>query len=82
MAQLFVGLMAEGSTDYRFLKPIIEKALINLALECRGQVDVDVFDISCSKEGSFSDYVLRASNEGMERFGIMVLIIHADADKS
>ena len=39
MVQLFVGLMAEGVTDYLFLKPVIEKALLDISSK---EIDKDV----------------------------------------
>jgi hypothetical protein len=50
MIQLFVGLIAEGTTDYLFLEPIIEKVLLDIAYDCRGQVDVDVKKSNAIKE--------------------------------
>mgnify|MGYP000963879315 CR=1 FL=1 len=80
MAQLFVGLMAEGATDYRFLKPIVEKTLVQIAHDCTGQIDIDVFNVEYIKDGGFVDYVFSASKKGFNEFGIMILVIHADAD--
>src|SRR5690606_21420022 len=80
MAQLFIGLIAEGTTDYRFLEPIIEKALIGIVYECKGQVDIDVKVIDCDKGDSFTDYVLNASRKGNQELGITILIAHTDAD--
>jgi len=82
MAQLFVGLMAEGVTDYRFLKPIVEKTLIQIAYSCPGQIDITVFDIQYSKMGGFVEQVTDASRRGFNEFGIMILVIHTDADSS
>jgi len=80
MAQLFIGLIAEGITDYRFLEPIVEKALVDIAFNCKGQIDIDVKVIICDKGDSFADYVLNASKIGCQEFGITMLIVHADAD--
>lgn len=80
MAQLFIGLIAEGKTDYRFLEPIIEKTMIDIAYECKGQIDIDVKVIDCDKGDSFTDYVLNASQKGNEELGISMLIVHTDAD--
>lgn len=82
MTQLFIGLIAEGNTDYRFLKPIIEKALVDIAYDCKGQIDIDVKAIDCDKGDSFTDYVLNASKRGNQEFGITMLIVHTDADDS
>lgn len=80
MAQLFIGLIAEGPTDYRFLELIIEKALINIAYDCKGQIDIDVKGIVCDKGDSFTDYVLNASKKGNQELGITILVVHSDAD--
>lgn len=82
MAQLFVGLMAEGPTDYRFLLPIIEKTLIDIALHASGDIDISVFEVKYEKNGGFNDYVLSASKNGINDFGIMLLVIHSDSDDS
>jgi hypothetical protein len=80
MTQIFVGLMAEGKTDYRFLKPIVERVLTEAVFECKGQIDVDVKAIDCEKGDSFIDFVSNASKTGHQNYGITLLIIHADAD--
>lgn len=80
MRQLFVGLMAEGKTDYYFLKPIVEKTLVEIAFDCKGEIDIFVFDVEYDKNGGFIDYVIDASIKGYHDFGIMILIVHADAD--
>ncbi|WP_019538868.1 MULTISPECIES: DUF4276 family protein [Proteiniphilum] len=79
MIQLFVGLIAEGTTDYLFLEPIIEKVLLDIAYDCRGQVDVDVKKIECDKGRGFTDYVLNAAQKGKENY-ISMFIVHTDAD--
>lgn len=82
MTQLFIGLIAEGKTDYRFFQPIIEKTLTNIAFDCSGQIDIDVKVINCEKGDSFKDYVLNASKKGLQEYGISILIVHTDADDS
>ncbi|HCM22368.1 MAG TPA: hypothetical protein DIC46_16685, partial [Porphyromonadaceae bacterium] len=79
MIQLYVGLIAEGTSDYLFLQPIIEKTLLTIAYECKGQVDIDVKKIECDKGSGFTDYVLNAAKTVKENF-ITMLIVHADAD--
>lgn len=79
MIQLYVGLIAEGTTDYLFLEPVIEKILLNIAYDCRGQVDINVKKIECDKGDSFSDYVINAAKKGKENY-MTLLIVHADAD--
>lgn len=73
--------MAEGSTDYPFLKPIIEKSLSEIAYnEIEKEIEILVFDIDYGKEGGFSNFVLSASKTGINKYGIMCLVIHSDAD--
>jgi hypothetical protein len=80
MTQLYIGIIAEGSTDYRFLIPIVKKALVDIVFDCQGQVDIlDVKVIGCDKGESFTDYVLNASRKGNQD-GILMLIVHTDAD--
>lgn len=82
MAQLFIGLIGEGTTDYRFFEPIIEKTLVDIAYQCKGQIDIDVKVIDCHKGETFSDFVSNASTKGHLEFGITMLIVHTDADDS
>jgi hypothetical protein len=81
MVQLFVGLMAEGATDYRFLKPVIEKTFLEILFnEMNKDVEILVFEVEYQKDGGFPDYVFHASKYGFEKYGIMSLVIHTDAD--
>ncbi|MEN0050811.1 MAG: DUF4276 family protein [Bacteroidota bacterium] len=81
MRQLFVGLLAEGTTDIRFLSPILEKVLIQTAYDCKGQIDIELVELEVDKTGlSFTEQVLKASKKGMEDFGMMILCVHTDAD--
>ncbi len=80
MIQIFVGLIAEGATDHRFLKPIVEKSLVDIAFDCQGQVDIEVRVIECAKGTTFTDYVSNAAQKGHQEYGISILIVHSDAD--
>ncbi len=79
---LFIGLYAEGTTDLRFLEPIVEKTINNIALnECRGTIDISMFRILIGKTGeSFTNQVLLASSKGMNDFAMNIICVHADAD--
>lgn len=77
---LYAGLIAEGITDYKFFRPIIEKILIECAFECRGDVDINVIEIKCYKGNSFQDYVFNGRKMGAEEYGLSLLIVHADSD--
>lgn len=78
--QIFVGLIAEGSTDYKFLEPVITNVFIEIAFECNGQVDISVTKIDAFKGETFVEFVSNASKKGWEEYGISILVIHADAD--
>lgn len=81
MSQLFLGLYAEGATDYQFLRPVIEKTISDIVLNhVTKEVEISVFDVHIDEKGSFADNVIAASSKGFESFGIMALIVHADAD--
>ena len=43
MKQLFIGLIAEGTTDVRFLKHVIYRSIVELSFRC--ETEIDVFDI-------------------------------------
>lgn len=82
MQQIFVGIIAEGPTDYNFLEPVVTAAFIDVAFECSGQIDVEVKKIEVQKGDSFVEYVLNAAKKGWEEYGISILVVHADADSS
>jgi hypothetical protein len=81
--QIFVGLFSEGSTDDRFLLPIIERTFINIAdTECKGQIDIICIKdgIEVDKKGKrFVEQVTLAAEKAWEE-GITVLCIQTDAD--
>ena len=79
MKQLFVGLIAEGTTDVRFLKNVIYRSITELSWQCDSQVEVfDIREIAVDGD-TFSDKMLAASKSAFE-CGISVLCIHADSD--
>lgn len=83
MYQLFVGFMAEGNTDYKFLMPIIEKTINDIAFnEIESEVEISVFEVENKKRGGFNNHVFEASKNGFSQFGIMWLIVHTDADNA
>ena len=80
MKQLFIGLIAEGPTDIRFLKTIIYKSIQELSWQCDNQVEIfDIQEISASGD-SFSTKMLAASKSALQDYGISILCIHADSD--
>ena len=81
MAQIFAGLLTEGSTDIRFLQSIVQKTLEMIAFDCSGQLDIEVLAIEIDKTGlNFIEQVLKASKQGYEEFSTQIICIHTDAD--
>jgi Domain of unknown function (DUF4276) len=80
MIQIFAGLLAEGTTDVRFLKPIVEKTLIKVAFTCKGQIEIELLLLDKDKSLNFIQEVLQASKKGVETFGMTILCVHTDAD--
>ncbi len=81
MQQLLIGLMTEGTTDWRFLESIIKRAFYEISFECHTMVEVySINFINNLEELKFVDKVLEASKRGREEFGITILCIHSDAD--
>jgi hypothetical protein len=80
MYQLFIGLIAEGNTDVRFLKSVIYNSIQDISWECESEVEIfDVRDIKASGDG-FVQKMLEASKRARSDYGISVLCIHADSD--
>lgn len=79
--QVFVGFTTEGTTDVRFLRKIIERSFEEIAYECQGDVEPVVWPLEIKKTDlSFSEYALKAAQQGVEEIGMMILCIHSDAD--
>lgn len=80
MKQLFIGLIAEGTTDVRFLKNVILKSILELSWQCDNQVEIfDIREIT-AKGDNFVEKMLEASKCAWQEYGISVLCIHADSD--
>lgn len=80
MKQLFIGLIAEGTTDVRFLKNVIFKSIQELSWQCDNQVEIfDIREIAADGEG-FVEKMLKASKNAWQDYGISALCIHADSD--
>ena len=81
MPQVFLGLAAEGSTDYDFFIPLIEKIASHLVCSSFEQaLDITVYPVDYDKKGlSFPNAILNAAKRADE-IGIDILIIHADSD--
>lgn len=80
MRQLFIGLVAEGSTDVRFLKNVIYKSVQELSWQCDTMVEVfDIREINADGD-SFVEKMLEASRIAQDKYSISMLCIHADSD--
>lgn len=80
MKQLFIGLIAEGTTDVRFLKSVIFKSIQELSWQCDKQIEIfDIREITAEGE-SFVEKMLEASKSALQNYGISALCIHADSD--
>lgn len=81
MKQLFIGLIAEGTTDIRFLKNIIYRSFQELSWQCNNQIEIfEIREIAAIGDG-FTDKMLAASNCASQN-GISILCIHADSDSN
>lgn len=81
--QVFIGFTTEGTTDARFLEKIVERTFEEIAFECYNDIEPVVRFIDVSKVGlSFADYVVKASQQGVEQMGISILCVHTDADNT
>lgn len=82
MAQIFAGFFAEGTTDYRFLIPIIEKTLTEIAFdECNGQHDIVLMPLNIERTGlDFGEQISNVAKKGITEFGMTLLCVHLDAD--
>ena len=80
MRQLFIGLVAEGTTDVRFLKNVIYKSVQELSWQCDTMVEVfDIREISAAGD-TFVEKMLEATRIAQQDFSISALCVHADSD--
>ena len=82
MYQIYVGLFTEGSTDIRFLEPIVEKSFLQIAeLQSSVDIEITVQPIIIDKKGkNFIEQVFEALSIGYAQYGISILCVQADAD--
>lgn len=79
---LFAGLFVEGPTDQRFLSGVVKRTLDDLAMQCTGDIEVELVPIEIEKSGkSFVDQVKTAARKGLNEFGLHFLCVHTDADR-
>lgn len=79
--QVIIGLVAEGTTDNRFLEHIVERTFEQVALENDMQIVVLPIQILEKSSGSFTEMVMSSAKKAYES-GIMVLCVHTDADEA
>ena len=78
---ILTGLFTEGTTDNRFLESVVKRTLEEVALDCTGDIDVELEIIKIDKKDlSFSDQVLEASKYAFQKFSILLLFVHTDSD--
>lgn len=78
---ILAGLYTEGNTDIRFLSSVVERTLFEAAYYCTGDIETKLEIIEFSKIGlGFNEQVLQVSKRGFEKYGILLLFIHTDAD--
>jgi len=82
MGQIFTGLMAEGTTDTRFLIPIIEKTVKDLVYkEYKGDFELSIQEIRLKDTASkYIEKVANAAKYAEESFGADFIFVHLDAD--
>ena len=78
---ILAGLFTEGTTDNRFLSSVVERTLEDIAFDCTGDIETKVEIITIKKTGlNFNEQVLEASKFAFDKFGILLLFVHADSD--
>lgn len=78
---ILTGLFTEGTTDDRFLISVIERTLEEVAFDCTGDIETRVESISINKKNlNFNEQVLKASQEAVTKFGVLLLFVHTDSD--
>lgn len=79
--QIIIGIVAEGTTDIRFLKSIVQRTFEEIAFECTEDIEIfDPIEIPTKREGtSIGQKAISYAIEG-EKNGIMTLCFHVDAD--
>jgi hypothetical protein len=78
---ILTGLFTEGTTDNRFLESVVKRTLEDVAFDCTGDLDVELELIKINKTGlTFNEQILEASKLAFNKFSILVLFVHTDAD--
>ncbi|MDI9309094.1 MAG: DUF4276 family protein [Limnohabitans sp.] len=78
---ILAGLFTEGTTDVRFLSSVVERTLQDVAFDCTGDIETKVEIINIEKTRlNFNEQILEASKVAFDKFGILFLFVHTDAD--
>lgn len=77
MEYLIIILAAEGPTDYRFLKPLLERYLSQLNL--RRPIELQIEEVSKNTGDNFSDYLAKIDTKAKE-YAANFIVLHQDAD--
>ena len=78
--KILIGLLAEGSTDHRFLSSVIRRTFENIALDFNDPIEIlDVQPIDSSLKG-FAEQVADVAQKALNVYGVSVLCVHTDAD--
>ena len=82
MKQIMIGLVAEGTTDIRFLYHIVYRTFEEVACKlCDDAIEIIPYIIKDVDKGdSFTDMLLNASKASIEQAGAMTLVVHTDSD--
>lgn len=46
---IYAGLFTEGSTDQRFLESVVKRTFDNVAIECKGDIEIELNSIIITK---------------------------------
>ena len=82
MKQIMIGLVAEGTTDLRFLDSIVYRTFEDIACrQCNDDIEIITYNIKDVDRGdSFTEMLLNASKASIEQTGAMTLVVHTDSD--
>jgi hypothetical protein len=79
---LTIALHAEGTTDYKFFKPIIRRTIEDIILNSECDIEIyPIMDIFKETGNTYCDEIINASKKAFDA-GMKCLILHCDADNS
>lgn len=76
--QIIFGLIAEGTTDIKFLRNVIHRTVSDLSWECDGEFDIYDIQIISANGDTFVSKMMDALRKSFTR--THALCIHTDAD--